>query len=124
MSLGEFYSASTNGNHFYLQCICCQRRHLRKILGINWQRNITNNELYARTKCEPWSEMIRERRLTWLGHLVRLHLETPAWKAVQEYLTKVKRPQGRPKTTWMQTVGQDLARIGINLDLSKEVNIE
>ena len=43
-----------------------QRRHLRKILGTNWQRNITNNDLYARTKCEPWSEIIRERRLTWL----------------------------------------------------------
>ena len=30
-----------------------QRKHLRKILGINWQRNITNNELYARAKCKP-----------------------------------------------------------------------
>ena len=30
-----------------------------------------------------------------------------------------KRPQGRPKTTWMQTVRQDLASIGIKLDLSK-----
>ena len=97
-----------------------QRRHLRKILGINWQRNISNNELYARTKCEPWSEIIRERRLTWLGHLMRLHPETPARKALKEYLRKVKRPQGRPKTTWMQTVRQDLTSIGIKLDLSKE----
>ena len=31
-----------------------------------------------------------------------------------------KRPQGRPKTTWMQTVRQDLTSIGIKLDLSKE----
>ena len=97
-----------------------QRRHLRKILGINWQRNISNNELYARTKCEPWSEIIRGRRLTWLGHLMRLHPETPARKALKEYLRKVKRPQGRPKTTWMQTVRQDLTSIGIKLDLSKE----
>ena len=97
-----------------------QRRHLRKILGINWQRNITNNELYIRTKCEPWSEKIRKRKLTWLGHIMRLHPEAPARKALQEYLRKVKRPQGRPKTTWMQTVRQDLARIGITLDLSKE----
>ena len=97
-----------------------QRRHLRKILGINWQRNITNNELYAKTKYEPWSEIIRERRLTWLGHLMRLHPETPARKALKEYLRKVKRPQGRPKTTWMQTIRQDLACVGIKLDLSKE----
>ena len=65
-----------------------QRRHLRKILGINWQRNITNNEIYARTKCAQWSEIIRGRRLTWLGHLMRLNPETPARKALEEYLTK------------------------------------
>ena len=97
-----------------------QGRHLRKTIGINWQRNITNNALYARTKCEPWSVIIRERRLTWLGHLMRLHSETPARKALKEYLRKVKWPQGRPKTTWMQTVRQDLASIGIKLDLSRE----
>ena len=87
---------------------------------LSMYRNISNNELYARTKCEPWSEIIRGRRLTWLGHLMRLHPETPARKALKEYLRKVKRPQGRPKTTWMQTVRQDLTSIGIKLDLSKE----
>ena len=51
---------------------------------------------------------------------MRLHPETPARKALKEYLRKVKRPQGRPKTTWMQTVRQDLTSIGIKLDLSKE----
>ena len=98
----------------------CQRRQLRNILGINWQRNITNNELYATTKYEPWSEIIRESRLSWLGHLMRLHPETPARKTLKEYLRKVKRPQGRTKMTWVQTVRQDLASIGIKLDLSKE----
>ena len=50
---------------------------------------------------------------------MRLHPETPARKALEEYLRKVKRPQGRPKTTWMQTIRQDLNSIGIKLDLSK-----
>ena len=40
-----------------------QCSHLRKILGINWQRNTINSELYARLKCEPWSEK-NERRET------------------------------------------------------------
>ena len=51
---------------------------------------------------------------------MHLHPETPARKTLKEYLRKVKRPQGRPKTTWVQTVRQDLASIGIKLDLSKE----
>ena len=54
---------------------------------------------------------------------MRLHPERPAKKALKEYLRKVKRPQGGPKTTWMQTVRQDLASIGIKLDLSKEAKI-
>ena len=51
---------------------------------------------------------------------MRLHPEIPARKALKEYVRKMKRPQGRPKTTWMQTVRQNLVRIGIKLDLSKE----
>ncbi len=50
---------------------------------------------------------------------MRLNPDTPARKALEEYLRKVKRPQGRPKTTWMQTVRQDLATIDIKLDLAK-----
>ena len=50
--------------------------------------------------------------------MMRLHPETPARNAFEEYLRKVKRPQGRPKTTWMQTIRQDLSKIGIKLDLS------
>ena len=50
---------------------------------------------------------------------MRLHPETPARKALKEHLREVKWPQGRPKTTWMQTVRQDLPNVGIELDLSR-----
>ena len=53
-----------------------QCRHLQKILGIKWQRNMTNHELYTRKKCEPWAKQIKIRQLTWLGHMMRLHPET------------------------------------------------
>ena len=62
---------------------------------------------------------ITERRITWLGHLMHLHPETPARKALKDYLRKMKWPQGRPKMTWMQTGRQDLASAGIELDLSR-----
>ena len=48
---------------------------------------------------------------------MRLHPETPARNAFEEYRKKVKRPQGRPKTTWMQTI-DCLSKIEIMLDLS------
>ena len=50
---------------------------------------------------------------------MQLHPETPARKAFEECLKKGKKPRGRPKTTWMQTIRQDLNSIGIKFDLSK-----
>ena len=47
-----------------------------------------------------------------------LHPAAPSKEVLEEYLRKVKRRQGRPKTTWMQTVRQDLASIEVKLDLS------
>ena len=44
--------------------------------------------------------------------------ETATRKTLTEH--RRKRPQGRPKTTWMQVVRQDLASIGIKMDLLKE----
>ena len=84
---------------------CCPKITMKRI------------KLFTCVCFRPWSKIIKERRL---GHLLRLHPETPARKALKEYFRKVKRPQGRPKTTWMQTVRQNLASTGIKLDLSKE----
>ena len=53
------------------------RRLLRKELNIKWARIETNENLYNRTKVEKWSKIIKQRRLSWLGHLLRLDEKTP-----------------------------------------------
>ena len=88
----------------------------KQILGIHWPKKITNIELY--TKTEEWSTTIQRRRLNWLGHLMRLHPETPARLALAEYLRKVKRPKGRPQRTWTELIKHDLKAI-ILLDYNK-----
>ena len=95
-----------------------ERRQLRKILGLHWPKKITNIELYIKIKTEVWSTTIQRRRLKWLGHLMRLHPETPARLALAEYLRKVKRPKGRPQRTWMELIKHDLKAI-ILLDYNK-----
>ena len=95
-----------------------KRRHLRKILGIHWPKKITNIELYTKTKTEEWSTTLQRRRLNWLGHLMRLHPETPARLALAEYLRKVKRHKGRQQRTWMELIKHDLKAIVI-LDYNK-----
>ena len=48
---------------------------------------------------KPWSVITMKRRLSWFGHLMRLPPETPA----RHFIKPVKRPTGRPKTTWLST---------------------
>ncbi len=96
-----------------------QRSLLRRLLGYRWPKVITNKELYDRTKSTPWSEAIDKRRLNWLGHLMRLHPQTPVRQALAEALRHTKKPQGRPQTCWLTVIKEDLAVIGINLDFKK-----
>ena len=84
------------------------RRQLRKTIGIYWPRIIKNKALYERTKQIPWSATIFKRRLSWLGHLLRLPEDTPARLALTKYIQPVKKPIGRPKTTWLSFIFNDI----------------
>ena len=50
--------------------------------------------------------------------MMRLHPKIPARNPFEEYLRKVKRPHGRPKTTRMRTIRQGLSKIGMKVDLT------
>ncbi len=54
------------------------RKLIRRAMGIHWPKTITNNDLYQKTKTEPWSKTIKRRRLNWLGHVLRMDENTPA----------------------------------------------
>ena len=91
-----------------------QRSLLRRILNISWKDKVTNDELYEKTKAEKWSNNIKRRRLNWLGHLMRLPDETPAKQALEESHRKARKPQGRPKLTWMKQVQNQLKDMKID----------
>ena len=50
---------------------------------------------------------------------MRLDPETPARMSISEFLRPVKRPQGRPKKTWMEIVRSDPKGVNIELDYKK-----
>ena len=89
------------------------RRQLRYALNIVWPNKISTDELYHRTKVEPWSVVILRRRLSWLGHLLRLPLETPARLALNEALKPSRKHRGRPPMTWIKSVMKDLTNLNI-----------
>jgi hypothetical protein len=92
------------------------RRQLRYALGIYYPKKISNAELYRRTRVRPWSVVVKERRLRFLGHVLRLNSDAPARQSLQEALKPAKRKQGRPKLTWIQQIRNDLKECGMNPD--------
>ena len=58
------------------------RKLLRKMLNMKWPEQITNEDLYSKTKQKPWSNIIAEQRIRWLGHALRVPENTPAKMAL------------------------------------------
>ena len=86
-----------------------QRNITRKyILNIKWPKIISNNELYAKTKIEKWSNKIKFRRLKWFGHIARAKEGTPTKLAMRYALSNYQKRPGKPITTWISSLKNDL----------------
>ena len=86
------------------------RRLLRLSLNIRYPKTISTEKLYTLTQEIPLSDRIRKRRLVLFGHILRLHQETPAQRALQYFMTPHKRRVGRPNTTWIDVITKDLEK--------------
>ena len=98
-----------------------QRSLLRRMMKLSWQDKVTNEELYQRTNQTRWSNVIRTRRMAWFGHLLRLPEKTPAKMSLAEIGRRVKRPQGRPKQTWIRMIQKQLQEL--NIDYTNAENL-
>ena len=78
------------------------------VLHIFYPKIITNDELYRKTGCKPWSAVVKTRRLKWFGHLMRLPPDTPVRKALRYATEHYVKPRGRPKTTWLAMFKKEL----------------
>ena len=65
-------------------------------------------QLYEVTKQTPWSKKISERRLRFFGHICRLPQNTPARLVLSESLRPTKKPKGRPQTTYLSVLRNQL----------------
>ena len=79
-----------------------------------------NEEVYHITNVVKWSETIRKRRLSWLGHLLRLEESTPARIALREACKVVKGTVGRHKLIWIELVKIDLGDSRLNLNSNND----
>ena len=58
---------------------------------------------------------MRRRRLNWFRHVRRRDVEDPL-RRIQMVVAPGRRPHGRPKKTWKQTVDEDLRELGLSGD--------
>ena len=99
-----------------------QRRLLRSfVLNVRWPEVATNAEVYHRTEAKRWSETIRLRRLRWLGKALRDDNDTPMKKALQYANGQYQRPRGKPATTWLSVVKNDLKLMNLTWDEAIEI---
>ena len=91
-------------------------RSLRKIERIHWTDRVTNVELRERTQQPPASAVAAQRRIRWLGHILRLPLDHPT-RAIHDFNPVAagwRRPRGAPRTRWGDVVRNDLQSCGID----------
>jgi len=65
--------------------------------------------------------IIKERRLRWLGHVLRMDDSRMPRQAIQWELRGYKRKLGRPRKNWMDIVRRDLKDMDITWDEAEEL---
>ena len=98
---------------------------LRRILDISWYHSICNCEVRRLTEQPPLTTIIQERRLMLFGHLVRMD-ESADTRRIPTAVPQSdwRRPVGRPYTSWMATLKNDLSLHNLTLEDAIELALE
>ena len=64
-------------------------------------QKISNGELYERTRQKRRTDIVRERRMRWYGHLMGMTGNLPAKKSDGCIHAERNRPRGGKKTSWI-----------------------
>ena len=80
---------------------------MRWAMGVSLLEHRRNEEILEEARVEPIAMVMRRRRLEWFGHIKRRD-GTEDIRAVAELKMDGKRPRGRPKLRWKDTVRRDL----------------
>ena len=88
-----------------------------------WQQHISNQSIRERTNQPAASSLLRQRRLSWFGHLLRMPSSLPV-RRVFDFNPDIqgwKRPRGRAKTRWADSIKHDLHSAGLDTTKSAQM---
>ena len=84
---------------------------LRKINKIFWPNKNSNKNLHLKCKSKNISTEIKQRRMRWLGHVMRMP-QSRIPKTALHWTPPRKRKRGRPRTNRRRTVTSELEEMG------------
>ena len=85
------------------------RRMLRMICGVMLKDMVKSTVTASRVGVDDLEEHLRQKRLRWLGHIVRRDLEVEI-KKVLELKTEGWKKRGRPVKRWIDVVEEDMRK--------------
>jgi len=81
--------------------------------GHLWKDRVTNEEVIHATGQRCMDDILSERRLCWLVHVIRMDQQYIPQQALHWEVPGFKRGPGHPCINWRSTVNKDLSRIGL-----------
>ncbi|VDO40919.1 unnamed protein product [Haemonchus placei] len=88
---------------------------LRWTPGVTRPDRISNDAIRERFGVAPIVDKMREARLRWYGHVLRAKNDSVR-KIGPNLDVSEKRPRGRPKQRWLDTLHEDLEAVNIHPD--------
>ena len=81
---------------------------------------VTNDEVRKRSGMGKLEDILRKKRLRWLGHLHRM-LDDRIPKQAMEWKGEGKRKRGRPRNNWKTTIIEDLKTMEMSWQEAEEI---
>ena len=92
---------------FHMRC-------LRRLLGVTWKDHMTNEDVLEKTGSPSMTDLLRQRRLRWLGHVCRMEDGRIPKDLLFSQLATGTRPRGRPQLRYKDLCKRDLISCGLN----------
>ena len=100
-------------NAFHMRC-------LRRILNITWQDKVPNTEVLERAALPSMYTILKQRRMRWLGHVVRMDDGRIPKDLLYGELAQGSRATGRPHLRFKDVCKRDLKALNIDLNTWEE----
>ena len=86
-------------------------------MNVGWANIVKNEEIFTKTKLEPWPIIIGKKLLKWFGKIARMNPSTPARSVLHYDLEEFRTPKGRPPKTWLSIIKEANSKVRSELNM-------